>query len=176
MKGKRFMVWLLIPVGVVVVAILGLLMLGLLQPVKHSVTRVIHLKQAPETVFPVIASNEASWSSTVLKMEKIPDIGGKPAAKMTLKWGHLEMIVIELERKPPTRLVTRMAKAGGPAFGTWTYELGAERDGCYVSLTEEGEMANPFYRAFGRLRGLDANVRQTLADLAKRFDESYPFP
>jgi hypothetical protein len=33
-------------------------------------------------------------------------------------------------------------------------------------------MINPFYRAIGRMRGLDANVRQTLHDLAKKFGES----
>jgi uncharacterized protein YndB with AHSA1/START domain len=135
---------------------------------------VIRLKQSPETVFAALENSEdlPNWSAAVLKMEKLPDLDGKPTARMTLKWGHTEMIVTQLERKPPTRLVTRMAKENGPVFGTWTYDLAAEPGGCRIALTEDGEMINPFYRAIGRLRGLDANIRQTLSDLARKFGEA----
>lgn len=172
------MPWLLSACGVIAVVILGMLILGLLQPVKHSVTRVIHLKQTPETVFATIESVEdlPHWSSAVLKMERLPENDGKPAARMTLKWGHTVMLVTQLECKPPVRLVTRMEKENGPVLGTWTYELSAQPDGCRVSLTEDGELTNPFYRAIGRLRGLDANVRGTLNDLARKFGESADAP
>ncbi len=65
-----------------------------------------------------------------------------------------------------------MTKEDGTSLGTWTYEFAAEPDGCRVRLTEEGEMANPFYRAIGRIRGLDTNVKQTLHDLGKKFGEN----
>ena len=82
------------------------------------------------------------------------------------------MIMTQLERTPPTRIVGTMAKEGGPILGTWTYEIVAESDGCRIAVTEDGELRNPVFRAMARMRGLDANIMQTLRDLAKKFGES----
>ncbi len=161
---------LLIIVGLLIVFVLVILVVGLLQPVKHSLTRAIHLKQKPEAVFAVLETID--WSSGISKAEPLPDRDGKKVWRVTLSWGGMQMIMTQLERVSPTRLVTMMAKDGGPVFGTWTYQLDAEESGCRVTLTENGELKNPFYRAMARLRGLDANIRQTLADLAKKFGET----
>jgi uncharacterized protein YndB with AHSA1/START domain len=153
---------------------LALLIMGLLQPAKHSVTRSIHLKQKPEVVFALIenSANLPSWSSTVQKVEPLPGQDGKPTARCTLKWGGMVMLMTQVECTPPTRLVTSMAKENGAVLGTWTYQVTPEAEGCRVSLTEEGELKNPFFRAMARLHGLDANIIQTLHDLAKKFGEN----
>lgn len=168
------MKWLLLIVGIFILVVLAVLILGLLQPVKHSVTRSIHLKQKPETVFAVLDNSAElpNWSSTVLKVEPLPDRDGKPVVRCTLRWGGMQMIMTQLERTPPTRLVGTMAKEGGPILGTWTYQIVAEPDGCRVAVTEDGELRNPLFRAMARMRGLDANITQTLRDLAKKFGES----
>src|SRR4051794_11958051 len=135
------MKWLLLIPAILIITALALLIWGLLQPVRHSVTRSIYLKQKPETVFAVLGNSEdlPNWSSTVLKVERLPDRDGKPVARHTLRWGGMQMIMTQLERTPPTRLVGSMAKEGGPTLGTWTYEIATETDGCRVALTEEGE-------------------------------------
>ena len=168
------MKWLLIAIGMVALAIVVILIVGLLQPTKHSVTRSIHLKQKPETVFAVLEDNTnlPNWSSSVLKAEPMPDQDGKPVVRCTLKWGGMRMIMTQLERTPPARLVRSMAKEDGPVLGTWTYQITSETDGCRVDLTEDGELKNPFFRAMARMRGLDANISQTLRDLARKFGES----
>lgn len=164
------MKWLLLVPAVFVVAILVLLIFGLFQPVKHSVTRSVHLKLKPENVFAVL--DQPDWSTTVAKVERLPDRNGKPTARYTLRWGGMQMIVTQLERTPPTRLVLGMAKENGFALGKWTYELVEEEGGCRVALTEDGELKNPFFRAMARIRGLDTNITQTLRDLAKKFGDS----
>jgi uncharacterized protein YndB with AHSA1/START domain len=168
------MKWLLLIIGIFILMFLAVLILGLLQPVKHSVTRSVHLKQKPETVFAMLedSANLPNWSSTVMKVEPLPAREGKPCARVTMRWGHMQMIMTQLERTPPTRLVGSMAKEGGPVLGTWTYQIVAEPDGCRVALTEDGELKNPIYRALARMRGLDANITQTLRDLAKKFGDS----
>jgi uncharacterized protein YndB with AHSA1/START domain len=168
------MKWLLIVIGIVALAIVVVLIIGLLQPAKHSVTRSLHLKQKPETVFAVLDDNAhlTNWSSSVLKTEPLPDQNGKPAVRWTLKWGGMQMIITELQHTPPARLVRSMAKEGGPVLGTWTYQITPETDGCRVAITEDGELKNPFFRAMARMRGLDANILQTLTDLAKNFGEN----
>jgi hypothetical protein len=164
----------LIILSLIILIVLAVLVIGLLQPAKHSITRSIHLKQTPEAVFAVLDDRTElpSWSSGIAKVEVLPDRDGKPAARYTLKWGGMQMIATELERTPPRRLVTALGKDGGPSFGTWTYEIRAETDGCRVSITEDAELKNPLFRAMARIRGLDATIKQTLHDLAGKFGEN----
>ena len=168
------MKWLLIMVGVSILAILVVVIAGMLQPVKHSVTRSIHLKRKPETVFALLddRADLPNWSSGVLKVEPLPDQNGKPAARITLRWGGMSMITTQLERTPPSRLVVSMAKEGGPVLGTWTYQIAPESDGCRVAIMEDGDLPNPIFRLLARMRGLDANITRTLRDIAKKFGES----
>ena len=167
------MKWLLLVPGLIILAGLVLLVLGLLQPIKHSVTRSIRLKQKPLDVFAALddSANLPNWSSSVLKVEALPDRDGKKVAQCTLRWGGMKMIMTQLERTPPTRLVGSMAKEDGTVLGTWTYQIAPEPDGCSVSITESGELKNPIFRAIARLRGLDGNIIQTLRDLSKKFGE-----
>jgi len=172
------MKWLLLIPAVVLLVIVGLFVLGLLQPVKHSVTRSIRLNEKPEIVFAAVDNFDdlPNWSTSVLKVERLPARDGKSAARVTMKWGNMQMVMTQLERTPPTRLVVSAAKEGGEPLGTWTYELAGENGGCRVSLTEDGELKNPLYRAIGRMRGLDANITQTLRDLAKKFGDTADVP
>lgn len=168
------MKWLLLMVGILVVPVAVLFVFGLLQPVKHSVKRSIRLRQRPETVFAVL--EQPDWSGAVEKCERLPDQDGKVVTRCTLKWGHIQMIVTQLERTPPTRLVLGMAKENGVSLGTWTYEIAGEGNRCSVTLTEAGELKNPFFRGIARLRGLDTNIKQTLRDLAQKFGEPVEIP
>ncbi len=96
------MKWLMIIPGTLFLVILAVLILGLFQPVKHSITCSIHLKQKPEALFAVAANIDdlPNWSAAVLKVERLPDQDGKPVARVTLKWGHMRMIMTQLERTP----------------------------------------------------------------------------
>jgi uncharacterized protein YndB with AHSA1/START domain len=152
------------------------LIFGLLQPVKHSVTRAVVVRQKPEVVFALLEDAAAlpSWSTSVAKCETLPAAQGKPSFRCTLKWGSMQMIITQIERDPPKRLVNSMTREGGPVLGTWTYQIAPEGGGSRVSITEEGELKNPIYRAMSRLRGLDANLNQTLNDLTRKFDGGPP--
>ena len=77
----------LIIICLIILIVLVVLVIGLLQPAKHSVTRSIHLKQTPESVFAVLdnQTNLASWSSGIAKVEPLPDRDGKRVARITLK-------------------------------------------------------------------------------------------
>jgi ribosome-associated toxin RatA of RatAB toxin-antitoxin module len=167
------MKWLLIIAAILLLPILVMLVAGLFLPVKHSVTRSIHLNQKPEVVFALLqdSTNLPSWSSTVASVAPLSEQDGKPAVQCTLKWGHMQMIMTQSECTPPSRLVITMTKSEGTVLGTWTYQIAPDAEGCRVALTEEGELKNPFFRVMARMRGLDANMMQTLRDLAKKFGE-----
>ena len=85
----------------------------------------------------------------ITKVEHIADRDGRPATRQTMKSG-MSLIATTIERKPPFRLVGGMEKEGGPVWGTWTYELTPDGDGCLVAITEDGEIKNPFFRTAGR--------------------------
>lgn len=166
------MIWILIIAGLGIAGLIALLLFGLAQPVKHSVMRSIVLQQKPETIFAAIdnADDFPSWSSLVTKVERLPDRDGYAATRQTMKFG-MTIITTILERTPPTHLVVRAEKEGGPVWGTWTYRIESAGEGCRVSITENGEMRNPFFRALGQLRGLDASIKTQLSDLARKFGE-----
>jgi hypothetical protein len=164
------MIWLLVVSGFVGALVLGLLILGLLQPARHSVTRSITLKEKPEIVFALIDNVDQlpSWSSMVVKVEHLPDRNGRPTTRQILTFG-MAFIATTIERRPPSRLVGSLERERGPLMGTWTYDITPDGDGCRVAITEEGELKSPFMRAFAQLRGLDASILQQLNDLARKF-------
>jgi hypothetical protein len=167
------MVWLLIISGCFVAGVLGLFIFGLLQPAHHSVTRSITLAQAPGTIFAVLDNVDQlpSWSSTIARVERVPDRNGRPTTRQTMKSG-MAFIATTIERQPTFRLVGRLEREDALPLGTWTYELSPEGIRCRVAITEDGELNNPFFRAFARIRGLDASIVQQLNDLARRFGET----
>ncbi len=172
------MKWFLIIAVILLLPILLMLIAGLLQPVKHSVTRSIHLNQTPEVVFALLENTTTlpSWSSTVASVEPLPARDGKPVVQCTLKWGHMQMIMTQNECAPPSRLVITMSKPTRTVLGTWTYQITPDTEGCRVTLTEEGELKNPFFRLMARMRGLDTNINQTLQDLGKKFGNNSHAP
>ena len=123
-KRSPFMIWLLLIPGILLTLILALLIIGFLQPVAHTAGRSIVLKQKPDAVFAVIDKVDElpAWSTTVLKVERLPDGGNKSRSRQTLRGGW-QVIATEIERQPPTRLIGGIEKEGGPLFGTWTYDF-----------------------------------------------------
>jgi hypothetical protein len=73
------------------------------------------------------------------------------------------------ELDPPRRMVTRIADEGLPFGGTWTYELELAAGWTCVTLTEDGEIYNPFFRFVARfILGYDATMRTYLDGLEAR--------
>ena len=166
------MKWFLIIAVILLLPILVILVAGLFQPVKHSVTRSLHLNQKPEVVFALLAdsTNLPSWSSTVASVESIPAQDGKPVVKCTLKWGHMQMVMTQNESTSPSRLVITMSKPTGTVLGTWTYQIKPDTEGCRVTLTERrgnkesflpchGPDARPGREYQSNFAGFDKKVR-----------------
>jgi hypothetical protein len=149
-------IFMLIIAGIFLLIFLALLIVGLLQPVKHSVTRSIHLHQPPATVFAVLTNTAAlpTWSTTVQSVVPLPDSDGKPTARVTLKWGHLQMIMTQIETSPPIKLVIRMTRENGPILGTWTYQITADNNGgCNIALTKKERSKPPLFEPLAGYAG-----------------------
>jgi hypothetical protein len=58
---------------------------------------------------------------------------------------------VTVEASAPRRLVRRLPGDGRPFSGTWTFELEPTAAGTRLTLTEEGTLSSPVYRAMAHL-------------------------
>ncbi len=117
---------------------------GLFLPKEHRVTRVLHLKAAPDRVWAVISDHgkDPSWRKDVADTARLADREGRPVWEDRFRNGQ-RIAYATLEATPPARLVRRILDQ--ERFGgTWTYELQAEGAGTKLAITEEGWVGLPF--------------------------------
>ncbi|HZD05714.1 MAG TPA: hypothetical protein VE173_12380, partial [Longimicrobiales bacterium] len=68
-----------------------------------------------------------------------------------------------------------IADEGLPFGGTWTYVLEPDAGGTRVTLTEDGEIYNPFFRFMARfVFGYDGTMRSYLDGLEARMGGAQP--
>jgi hypothetical protein len=69
--------------------------------------------------------------------------------------------------------VTRIVPPDNAPFGgRWIYELEAVPGGTRLTVTEEGWIRNPLFRAMGHAMGLDRTIKGYLRSLGRRFGEN----
>ncbi len=108
---------------ILIVLIAGAWWLGSQLPVKHSASRSTEIAVPPERL----------WRAII-----------EPSAKR--RWGGASETV---EAQPPRRLVTRIV--GESSFGgSWTFDIEPVRDGSRITITEDGEIYNAFFRFVSR--------------------------
>jgi uncharacterized protein YndB with AHSA1/START domain len=165
--------WILIAVGIVVGALALIALYGLTLPRAHHVARTIALKQTPEAVWQTITDfpNVPSWNPNLAKIEKMPDLNGHEVWREDYKNGY-GLTLETTEATPPTKLVRAIADVGGPFTGRWEFALTPAEGGCRITITEFGEVANPYFRVMAKLfMKPEAHIELYLAALAAKFGE-----
>src|SRR5437764_4749955 len=144
--------WILVSVGIVVGILLAITVIGLFLPRSHRVTCALALKQTPVAVWQVITDHGRvpEWHANVIKVERLLDKRGHEVWKETYK-GDYGMVLETTELSPPTRQVRTMTDEKGPFSGRWEFALTPTETGCRLSITEFGEVRNPFFRFMFRL-------------------------
>jgi hypothetical protein len=157
----RWVIWI-----AAAIAIAGILivLIGYSLPVRHSVTRRARVALPPEATFALLADVDGyrAWRPGVKALERQPDRDGRPA--WTEDAGGMKIPMYFERMEPPSLLVGRIADPSLPFGGTWTYRIAAATSGSDVTITEDGEIYNPFFRfmsrfVFGYSRTLDEFVR-----------------
>ena len=161
----------------IVAALFGLVMVvgisGMLLPRRHHAAVRIVLHELAERVFELITdlSKAPEWRSDLKQIEIIA------RDSLPLRWkettGFGTIIFAREEFHPPRRFVTRIDDRDQPFSGRWIYELEPTSSGTVLTITEEGEVSNAFFRfmsrfVFGHYRTLESYTR----DLARHFGES----
>lgn len=173
MKRKRLMIWILVPVAVLTSLLVIVIAVGLSIPRRHVASRTLKSGQSPETVWKVITDYEGqpSWRKDVKKVERLPDRNGHEVWREVYEDGS--PITLETaESVAPNRLVRIIADEGGPFSGRWEYDIRADGAGSRLTITERGEVPNPFFRFVSRfLIGHTYFMEKFQKDMAAKFGE-----
>jgi uncharacterized protein YndB with AHSA1/START domain len=146
---------------------------GSLRAREHSATGSVIVDAPIELVWKSITDFEAMphWAPDVGKMQRLPDVDGKPQFKetrddFTLHFSFDEMV-------EPTRLVVHLEDDSGYFGGTWTYVLAAEDGRTRVTITENGWTEPAFFRFMLLLFGTDSTIKHYLEALQQRHAGSH---
>lgn len=163
------MKWVILIVGILVLAAVVMAAAGAMLPVKHQASRKARFRRPPEAIYAVIAG-PPDWRPDVKASGALPDANGRK------RWweqdSHGKKIAFELvEDSPPARRVTRIADEKLPFGGMWTVEVAPVSAGeSEVRVTEDGEVYNVIFRfmsryIFGYYGSIDAYLKNLGAKL-----------
>lgn len=150
---------------VIAVSVIGLALAltgaGMLLPQDHVAARTVTIAAPPERVFALISNVDTymTWRSSLDGIERVPDDG--KGVRFVEKAGG-DRILFRIEAlEPNARMVTRIADPNLPFGGSWTFELKPNGTGTDLTITEAGEVYNPFFRTMQKLffspyRSIDA--------------------
>jgi len=169
---KTALVIILVIIAVIVVLAAVVALVGSRLPQQHTASRSIVLHQSPKQVYDLIRDfrSAPSWRSDV----KAVDVQNQPDGKIHFReTGSQGTVNYELtEDIPNQRLVTRILDTDLGYSGKWTYAFTPESGGTLVTITEDGEVTNVFFRFMSRyVFGHTATLDSYLTALAKRFGE-----
>ena len=156
---------------VVVVAVIG--GVGMLLPSGHVVAVRMDVRAPAERVFEVVSdvARGPEWRSGLTAVEIVSAAGAPLRWRETMASGTITMVHESTD--PPRRLVSRIDDPDLPFGGRWIYDLVPAADGTTLTITEEGEVYNPFFRFFSRFVFGHYQTLETYSrDLARHLDAS----
>jgi len=135
-------------IGGMILVVVCVIVVGLLLPKRHVVSRRASYRASAEQLFTLISGTQ-TWRPDVLRCEVVPDTGHRALMRETARNG--ETITYELlDRTPPTSMKRRIATENLPYGGTWTFSLQPNSGSTIVQVTENGEVYNPVFRFVSR--------------------------
>jgi uncharacterized protein YndB with AHSA1/START domain len=163
-------IWVIAAIGMLVGASALVVAVGAMLPREHSVSRTAPLNRPPDVLWEAITdfAGQVSWREDLHHVERLPDMDGRQVWKETNKRGQA-LTMETVESVPPSRLVRRIADDNLPFGGSWTYEIGQYGEVAALTITENGEIYNPFFRFVSRfIIGHTATIDGYLMALSKK--------
>jgi hypothetical protein len=161
--------WILyIAAAIATVAVL-IVIIGYSLPKAHSASRTATVAMPPDALYALLADVDRypSWRPAVKSLERHADHDGKPAWTEEASGMKIPLRFERMER--PALLVARIADPSLPFGGTWTYRIQPAPGGSTLTITEDGEVYNPFFRFMSRfVFGYTATLDQFFENLQAR--------
>lgn len=156
--------WGMVAVGVTVLAGVVLWVVGSRLPVEHRATLSRTIDGEVETVWARIEQVEGWPDWQDVEVDRI----GEDSVRVRQEG---ETLLYRLERPAPRTLVTRIVSENLPFGGSWTWKAaGAGSGATVVTIVEDGEVYDPFFRFFARfVFGHEGSIRRALDALEASF-------
>lgn len=142
--------WIIYIVGGLALIVALVAIVGALLPKAHSASRTARIALPPDALYTVLSDvgQYTAWRKDVKSLERLPDRDGRPAWVEDVGGMKIPMYFERMER--PSLLVARIADPKLPFGGTWTYRIAPAAGGSDLTITEDGEVYNVFFRFMSR--------------------------
>jgi hypothetical protein len=164
--------WLLVGAGVLAGLVALILGVGGFLPRSRAASRTLRSNQPPEVVWLVITDyrNVPTWHGQVKRVERLPDRDGQEVWR-EIHRGGTPLQLVTTETVPYRRLVRAILDEKKIFSGRWEFDLEPDQGGSRLTITEHGEVANPFLRFVWHLSNPAMYVEMYLKALAKKLGE-----
>ena len=164
------MVW--VVAGLVVLALVVALVAGIgaALPRAHSVSRRAQFNRSQRDVWRVITDfgQQVAWRKDLRNVERLPNKGGLEVWRETDRRGQ-SLTFETIESVPPRRLVRRIADEDLGFGGSWAFDVEEVGEVTAVTIREDGEVYNPFFRFVSRvIMGQTATIDSYLKALGEQ--------
>lgn len=152
-------------IALLVIAVFISVMIGRSLPQNHVASQTEVLPVPPAQLFQLITdvSQWPSWRDDI----KAAEMTGTNTFKATSNGDTIDYTISE--SVPGKKLVTTISSKGLPYGGNWTYEFVAEGNGTRLTVTENGEVYNPFFRFMSKyVFGHDGTIKKFFVNLKKK--------
>lgn len=163
--------WILFVVAGLGVIGAAVVIAGFLLPQSHRASRTAQYAVAPSEVFASITdfARISEWRTDLTGVEILEAVDGRTRFREHGPQGPVTYVVTV--REPDTRLVTRIDDPSLPYGGQWTFDLASTASGTALTITEDGEIYNPVFRALAKLFfSPTATIERYQADLRARLE------
>lgn len=138
--------------------------IGTVLPQNHVASRTVVLYMKPDVVWKTITNPRsfASWREDIDSIRPLPPRDGRPVWQEFGSDGSITyMRTVE---EPPSRMVTRILDEDLGFGGEWEYVIAPHDSGSRLTITERGEVYDPFFRfmsrfVFGHTATIDRYLR-----------------
>lgn len=124
--------------------------IGAMLPKGHTASRTARIALPPDALYAVLSDvgRYTAWRKDVKSLERLPERDGRPAWVEDVGGMKIPMYFERMER--PSLLVARIADPRLPFGGTWTYRIAPAAGESDLTITEDGEVYNVFFRFMSR--------------------------
>jgi hypothetical protein len=157
---------LLVLLAIVAAALAVVWIIGLLLPVEHVASQSRWYAAPRDTLWNLVTDvrGYAAWRQ---------DLDSVTVLERPMGWreyGSFGAVTFTAELSDPReRFVSRIADPDLGYGGRWIYSFADSAGGTRLTITEEGEITNAFFRTMSRfVMGYEATMRQYLDDLERR--------
>lgn len=155
----------LLVLAVIVAMIAIVLIIGASLSKNHSASRSATFKKDRRAVYDVVRNVSAApeWREDVQKVEVLDD-------KHFREHSRMGVVTFEIVDDNPGRtFITRIADTNLGYSGSWTHQFEETPDGTRLTITENGEVMNVFFRFMSRfVFGHTASIDSYLKSLERR--------